>query len=260
MKILVLSDLHLEFATMEPVQMPVDAVILAGDISVGLRGLHWALDAYPGVPLMYVPGNHEYYGQDMETWQADARGLIKDLPNVAIGVTGSLLVTPADEPPVRILGTTLWTDFLFNGVAAQVSSGLRAQQSINDFRLIYNGGKPFRWNDSMELHYQELAWLKESVQAAHDAGERIVVATHHAPSTTSENPKFRGNALAPAFNSNLDSFILEGRVAAWCFGHTHHLQNEMLGNCRMVSNQRGYPLHKGGFEVPGFDPEFILEL
>ena len=64
MKIHYLSDLHLEFGKMPKnyrVPAGTDVVVLAGDIGVGLAGLHWALLAFD-CPVVYVAGNHEHYG------------------------------------------------------------------------------------------------------------------------------------------------------------------------------------------------------
>ena len=62
MKIAVYSDLHTEFAPFEPRVDNADLVVLAGDIGVRTHGLTWILAAFPGRPVIYVPGNHEFYG------------------------------------------------------------------------------------------------------------------------------------------------------------------------------------------------------
>ncbi len=60
MKIAIYSDLHNEFSEFEPPQLDVDLVVLAGDISVRGKGVTWA-NAKFDCPVIYVPGNHEYY-------------------------------------------------------------------------------------------------------------------------------------------------------------------------------------------------------
>ena len=65
MKIHILSDLHTEFAEFSPPDTDADVVVLAGDIGVGLGGIEWAASKFPKVPVIYVPGNHEYYGHDI---------------------------------------------------------------------------------------------------------------------------------------------------------------------------------------------------
>lgn len=66
MKLHILSDLHFEFqkwpARIDVNEIDADLTILAGDIGVGLQGIQWALDHFRR-PVIYVMGNHEYYGQ-----------------------------------------------------------------------------------------------------------------------------------------------------------------------------------------------------
>ena len=42
-----------------------DAVILAGDIHRTTQGLRWARERWPDLPMVYVPGNHEFYGSHL---------------------------------------------------------------------------------------------------------------------------------------------------------------------------------------------------
>jgi predicted phosphodiesterase len=61
MRIRVLSDLHLEFREWNPPKADADVVVLAGDIHVGVKGIEWARRSFPAIPIVYVPGNHEFY-------------------------------------------------------------------------------------------------------------------------------------------------------------------------------------------------------
>ena len=65
MKLHILSDLHTEFADFSPPETDADVVVLAGDIGVGTGGIDWAARQLPVLPVIYVPGNHEYYRQDI---------------------------------------------------------------------------------------------------------------------------------------------------------------------------------------------------
>lgn len=61
MRILVLSDLHVEFAPFEPNLKATDladVVVLAGDIHQGVTGLTWARQNFPRKEIVYVAGNH----------------------------------------------------------------------------------------------------------------------------------------------------------------------------------------------------------
>jgi len=73
MKPHILSDIHLEFGKW-PKNIDVNAIdadvsVLVGDIGIGLDGIDWALTI--NRPVVYVMGNHEFYGQRpmVELWR-----------------------------------------------------------------------------------------------------------------------------------------------------------------------------------------------
>ena len=84
MRLHIFSDLHLEFEPFTPPAVAADAVILAGDVSTVRDGFKWALKTFPGQPVIYVLGNHEFYGQKLQK-------LIEDLRKMASGTNIHLL-------------------------------------------------------------------------------------------------------------------------------------------------------------------------
>ena len=107
MRIRVLSDLHLEFKDWKPPKADADAdvVVLAGDIHVGVKGIEWARRSFPSIPIVYVAGNHEFYGEHIHDMTQEllreGRRLGVDVLDARSAVIGG----------VRFLGATLWTDF-----------------------------------------------------------------------------------------------------------------------------------------------------
>lgn len=88
-------------------------MVLAGDIGVGTDGIAWAQRAIPDRPVVYVLGNHEFYGQDFER-------LIQEARACAAGSQGQLLenntwLVPWGDRTLRVLGCSLWTDFALFG-------------------------------------------------------------------------------------------------------------------------------------------------
>ena len=66
MKVQYMSDLHLEFADMPIPDVAGDVLVLAGDIHVGANAIPWIEQcAHVFKDVIYVLGNHEYYGQKM---------------------------------------------------------------------------------------------------------------------------------------------------------------------------------------------------
>ena len=128
MRLHILSDLHLEFESFTPPEVAADAVILAGDVSTGRNGLKWALKSFPERPVIYVLGNHEFYGQKVQK-------LIKEFQEMAQDTNVHLLENQSCTiGDVLFLGATLWTDFALNG--DPVMSEVVAQTSTNDYRRI----------------------------------------------------------------------------------------------------------------------------
>ena len=62
MKLHILSDLHCEFEDYQYIETDSDIVILAGDTNLKDKGVVWALDSIKNKPVVYILGNHEYYG------------------------------------------------------------------------------------------------------------------------------------------------------------------------------------------------------
>ena len=127
-RILVLSDLHLEFGAVEVPRGTADVVVLAGDIHVGRDGLAWAKEAFPDQPVVYVLGNHEYYGDVFHR-------LALELKSLARGSNVHVLERDAvDIDGVSFLGCTLWTDFALFGTAERGRA--LARNTMTDYQVI----------------------------------------------------------------------------------------------------------------------------
>src|SRR3989442_123124 len=103
MKLLILSDLHLELGTSLTL-LPgreYDVVVLAGDIhSPGHKAVHWAQreSNFGGKPVVLVAGNHEFYGREFHTELAEMRRAAED-SNVHVLDRGEVVIDG-----VRFLG------------------------------------------------------------------------------------------------------------------------------------------------------------
>lgn len=45
----------------------------------------------------------------------------------------------------------------------------------------------------------------------------------------------------------------------WLFGHGHQTHDFTVGNCRLMSNPRGYSDKKKGFENADWDPKAVID-
>jgi predicted phosphodiesterase len=250
LRIRVLSDLHLEFAGWTPPAAAADVVVLAGDIHVGTAGLEWARREFPDVPIVYVPGNHEFYEFEMLAMLAELRAAAQRL-----GI--SLLDGDAvDVGGVRFLGATLWTDFeLYGSAPREVALAMSdAVRGMLDYRLIRRGTELLRPEDTRDLHRVQVAWLEQRL-AESFAGPTVVV-THYLPHRQSVHPKYAGNRFNPCFASDL-ARLVRAPAAVWIHGHTHESLDYVVGQTRVVCNPRGYLPREPN---PAFDPAFMVEL
>ena len=88
-----------------------------------------------------------------------------------------------------------------------------------------------------ERHYNQLQTIKES-SAKHD---KVIVVTHHAPSTSSIHARYKDSVLNPCFVNKLDDYILDNQnIKYWVHGHTHDTFDYTLGSCKIVANPLGY--------------------
>ena len=246
----VLSDLHLERRPFEAGEIDADVIVLAGDIDRGTRGVEWATQWAGGRPVLYVAGNHEFYGHALP-------GLIEELRAAAAGSTVRVLEN--DEVSlngVRFLGCTLWSDFDFDGTERRAESMALCQRVVNDYEHIAFGptGRSLAPRDTRMLHISSRRWLASRLAEPHD-GPTVVV-THHAPLIRGRPPSATLRAVAGAFASDVTELMGADRVALWIFGHTHRLANLEMRGTRVVSNPRGYP-HQ---PVDGFDPRCVIDL
>ena len=293
MKLLILSDLHLEFQarSSSPGNVAVnvaahvadgfDAVVLAGDIQApGHRGVAWAAaePAFAGKPVFYVPGNHEYYGQvwtkELAAMRAAAQGtnvqvLDRDVVTLVSGVESD-----AGQEPVRVLGATLWTDFRLKVLGADGQwrrdarlAAAEAGVGLNDFSVIRvqrsapeSGVRRLRPLDTVQWHHAARQWLL--ARLAEPWAGRTVVVTHHAPHPSSLAGCFERSGLSPAFVNDLPAEVFRG-VDLWVHGHTHDSFDYQVnrpggGTCRVVCNPRGYVRWDGTLENRVFKPGWVV--
>ncbi|WP_038167510.1 metallophosphoesterase [Thiomonas sp. FB-Cd] len=278
----IFSDLHTEFSAFTPsIAGGVDAVVLAGDIGSHPRMLHrWAaLCESSGADLVFVAGNHEFYGRHHERALLQLR---EEAEAVCGPMAGRVHVLEHDAVViggVRFLGATAWTDFTACGDAPErvAEAMFEARLCMADFGEILVGPVQRIWGGRAQArmtpeHQAALsraarAWFTERLLEAFEGP--MVVVTHHAPAlacidTPMHRARFPANLLDVAYANSWDGVGRQGEPALlgpacelarpadlWIYGHSHvagHLQH---GHTLCVSNPRGYPGENGS---TGFDP------
>jgi predicted phosphodiesterase len=252
MKLNIISDIHLNVCGFSRPENEADVVVLAGDIARPREAVAWARDF--DKPVLYVPGNHEFYGGSLDGVAAELEQLaagtcIRVLDNAEI-VTGG----------VRFLGTTLWTDFELFGASSSTAAMALGQDLMRDFsriRLTEAGDTAFSPEDAAALFARDARWLGDRLDQAHE-GPTVVI-THHAPSPKSIHPRFARSLLSACFVSDAEHLLGGSRVQLWIHGHTHDTFDYLVNGTRVICNPRGYA--KGGLnENPRFDPNLTIEV
>ena len=254
MKLHILSDLHLSASAFEAPETNADVIILAGDIARPEEAVAWAKQF--SKPVIFVPGNHEFYGSSIAATiyklkQLCATGNIHVLHNDAVVIEG-----------VRFLGATLWTDFqLFGGAGEQRDFAIdMASMMLRDFSRIYRDDAAetlFTPEDAMSQFQRHARWL--DVQLNQPFAGQTVVITHHSPSIKSIHPRFELSPLNACFVSDAEWLLDAKRAALWVHGHTHDSFDYDVNGTRVVCNPRGYCTEET-IENPAFDPALVIEV
>jgi len=255
MKLHILSDVHLEFSPLEPPTTNADVVVLAGDIGKEAKGIHWARDSFPDQAIVYVPGNHEFYGSDRPETLIAMRAAAQEFNVHLLDEDEVVLQSKDGQKNVRFLGCTLWTDFCLYGEEFLYYTMTAGKNALSDFRLIHEGGARFTPARSIELHEKALEWLDGMLKTPFDG--KTVVVTHHLPSKRSVAERFKADLLSACFASELD--YLFGKMTLWVHGHTHDNFDYEVNGTRVVCNPRGYVTSRG-VENPEFNPGLVVDI
>lgn len=254
MKLLIYSDLHLEFGTdfKPPVDSDADIMILAGDILIykNFTPLTRFLEGWDK-PVLCIAGNHEHYTKRhmRATTESHIGNIEKFIGYLTINHPN---VTFLDDESITIdginfFGGTMWTDFdNFNPMAMMI-----AQQGMNDYQLIHHGYSKLCPQNTVDFHNEYIRKLKDWFETPME-GERVVI-SHHAP-VDNPNSGHYSSQLKPAYVcTGIRPIIEEYQPALWIYGHTHERDRQMIGETQIISNPRGYPYRSGGSECKDFD-------
>ena len=297
MNIQLLSDLHLEsHPDFVPRPAPgADVLVLAGDIGSYQQGskLAGALDdgdfglsrfsGWP-VPVLFVPGNHEYDLLDFDATHARLRATCERLG--IMWLEREVLVLGG----VRFVGTTLWSDYdalaslpppkaksvprpVHSGkaTAAQAAAALsapvtpltrelqlreKACRAANHYlqkAATTRHGALFLAEPMREQALICQQWLREALAQPFEG--TTVVVTHFAPSLQSADPRYGMTPGTAGFCNALDDLLPLANV--WLHGHLHCPSDYVSQGCRVVANPLGYA-KKG--EQATFRPEFCVSV
>ncbi len=265
MKIQILSDLHNEFLRNDrhnpyhkwSGKIPdtdADLIILAGDIDIGTKGVEWAISESKRLrkDIIYVPGNHEYYGQEYFS-HCDKISRLAENTRVHCLNPG---VYKRDN--FRIIGATLWTDYKVDNATPQELAMYYIERSLADHRKIkFNTGdaiRNFLPSDALALHTKEVNWIEQQLLSSFE-GKTIIV-SHHGPHPICQHTSFHVNEMSAAFQSDLSYLMEQYDIDIWIYGHTHSNLDEVILDTRIISNQAGNPAEN----IDDFDADCTVDI
>jgi predicted phosphohydrolase len=236
MKIRYFSDLHLEFIKPNNIQNflsnippgPEEICICAGDIGnpIDLNGHYDIFINFISKnfkKIFVIPGNHEYY-QKSKTIPEINTFLIKyfeKFDNI------SFLHNSCEYyEDFCFIGTTLW------------SKVTNPMYEINDIYQI-PAFDTFQYN---KLNIKSVEFLEDALEK----NENCIVITHHLPSSSLIDDKYKTARLRPYhqwFYCDLDAFIEANndKIKCWVYGHTHTAAINKIHNVPFFCNPIGYP-------------------
>ena len=246
MKIQIASDLHLEIwkrflpdpARQFAPDESRDLLILAGDITDGKRqfGVSFVRREIATSPVIYVPGNHEYFHAKRRDTEAFWRGLARENEGLYY-----LNDDTVEIGGLRFYGAEWCSDF--GGKEPALFHNM-----IEDFHVTPG------WDT--RAHLEEHKRITARIAAL--AGKVDVVITHFPPTLEAiDQELYAGGHNNPYFINDAESLVQYVGAKLWVSGHTHSPFDYRVGQTRVVGNPRGYP---HGDPRPGFSVTKTVEV
>ena len=261
MKILILSDLHLEFGYffIPKVENEKETiVVLAGDIGLVKKEhtyrdfINNTCDRFKNV--IWIMGNHEFYDANFPTALAKVWNATLDHENLYIVDKETVVLND-----VAFVCATMWTNFDNNNTMTMYA----AETWMNDYKKIRTGPKSEPWRrklrplDTLADHHRAVEYIFPEITKQKEAGKKVVVVTHHLPSFQSIHESRSGDELNGAYASELFEDIADTKPDVWIHGHTHDSSDYMIEDTRVICNPRGY---KGHELNKNFNDTFTIEV
>lgn len=245
------SDFHIECghdvaALLRPAITPGQTILLAGgDIAVQGETVHALADLGDelGCPIIGIPGNHDYYGLDLSTADAQFRADAARYAHVAFLNNESLVLGDT-----HLWASCFWSDFGGDDMQAGYAR-LAFQRYVADSRAIRvpstSSLRPFDYMSADDVVREHLAacasleaWLDDCDRLDVPREKRVVM-THFTPTPALIQPIYENSPLNGYFVPDASRYF--SRVGTWLCGHTHGPGEVVQNGCRVINGSLGYP-------------------
>lgn len=232
MKIAFASDFHFEFYknileardiietwVFEP---DTEMIVIAGDLHVGAKKVYKLLEfifEMYHIPIIYVPGNHEYYRSSFyrENSHFYRKGILHE-----------------DKFYILLRNSVSFGKTKFSGCMGNIDG---SYESINI--LMHGGLSDFHQIKDFDKHEDfgkgEFRFMLDSVEKG------TVAITHTMPSPRCISKRYIGDSYNPCFTNDWSEIIFTRKPKVWICGHTHDRIDMMIEDTHIVANPYGYP-------------------
>ncbi len=224
----VMSDTHCEFhrdngkSFVEGLDIgDADVLILAGDINIAKNNLlfdtlNLFCSSFEDLKIIYIHGNHEFYGSNREFVLDNTREAVKHNSNL-IWLDNDIVTIEG----CRFIGAPLWFPYDYENV--------KYEHSIGDFSEIE------KYSDWVYSENRKaVGFLEKNVM------EGDTVISHHLPSAKSVARQFHKSQLNRFFLCDIEYVIAKLCPALWIHGHTHFSLDYRIWKTKIVCNPFGY--------------------
>jgi predicted MPP superfamily phosphohydrolase len=229
-----LSDLHLEhlrtyssiseYISGISVDEDLDVLCLTGDIwsAVDSKMVSLAVKGFRrfAKEIVYIPGNHDWYGTGESLNRSNVLRHIQD--TWGVHVLSRFTQMGVNLNGQHFCGTTLW--YPKNPTTEAI------------VRI---------WSDNSSIASHRKWWpeefLQEEIALSREVQAGSIVLTHMLPSFQLVYPAFAGNLYNPVYVSPVEDILQYQEPKIWFFGHTHNKIHKKLWNVDCYSNPIGYP-------------------
>lgn len=228
MKFYYVSDIHLEhipdfylyqvLKSFDDISVN-DSLILVGDICNPYRQLNILINYLKNKVkyIIYISGNHEYYGSSINYTDSFISSLEKTYDNFYYLNNKKIVVND-----IEILGGTGWSNVLNNRVS-----------NLNDFKVI-NGMTPEKMTLLYESYYM---FLKNNI----DNKKQQIIISHFVPCKKLINKKFKDSDLNFYFCNGIYDTLYDCSPKYWLYGHDHNKYNrKKIKDTIFLTNQGDY--------------------
>ena len=239
MKIQYCSDLHLEFPhnfefiKKNPIIPIGDILVLAGDI-LPFQLIDQSSDfldylANNFEKTYWIPGNHEYYGSDINERSASFCESIRS--NVFL--INNQEVTIKDS---NFIFSTLWSKI-------GESNRLIIENTLSDFSYIRDKNNKLGIEKFNELHQKSIDFIQSTLLK--NKLEKNIIISHHIPTFLNYPEEHRQSKVNQGFATELFDIIHDSSIDYWIYGHHHtNIPGFEINGTKLITNQLGYVKYK----------------